>query len=239
MKVNTYDTSGKAGSSAQLPDEVFDGFVNESVLHQVVTAQRAHSRHGNAATKNRSARQGGSRKPWRQKGTGRARQGTIRAGQWTGGGRIFGPSPRDYAVKVPRSVRRLAVRSALNARAIDGDLALVSPIDLEAPSTRTLATLLSEIGAVGSNVLLLTSGTKREVYLSTRNLPGVLVRPWGEASAYDVLWSDLVLVESTAFDAAPAAVEEAPVEAAPTVDAPAEDDADADDADANDEGGDE
>jgi len=142
MKVNTYDAGGQPGSSVQLPDDVFDGTVNESVLHQVITAQRAHFRHGNASTKNRSAVSGGGRKPWRQKGTGRARQGTIRAGQWRGGGRIFGPSPRAYAVKVPKSVRRLAVRSALNARALSGDVALVSPIDLDAPSTKAIAALI-------------------------------------------------------------------------------------------------
>jgi large subunit ribosomal protein L4 len=226
MKVNSYDAGGQAGSSAQLPDDVFDGSVNESVLHQVVTAQRAHFRHGNASTKNRSAVSGGGRKPWRQKGTGRARQGTIRAGQWRGGGRIFGPSPRDYVVKVPKSVRRLAVRSALNARALDGDLALVTPIDLEAPSTKAIAGLIAEIGAGDSNVLLLTTGTKTDVYLSARNLQGVLVRPWGEASAYDVLWSDLVLVESDAFDAAMSDEADA-----------GEADADEADADENDEGG--
>lgn len=245
MKVTKYDSGGKAGSTAALPEDVFDGTVNESVLHQVVTAHRQHARHGNASTKNRSAVQGGSRKPWRQKGTGRARQGTIRAGQWTGGGRIFGPTPRDYRVKVPKSVRRLAIQSALNARAADGDLALVAPLELDAPSTKALAGLLAEIGATDSNVLLLTAGDRPEVHLSARNIPGVLVRPWGGASAYDVLWSDLVLVESNAFDeVAEARVAETEVapEPAPEVVAEADVEAEADgvedaDADTNDEGG--
>ncbi|MDX1388411.1 MAG: 50S ribosomal protein L4 [Acidobacteriota bacterium] len=201
MKVTTYDAAGREGAEAGLPSDPFDGAVNESVLHQVVMAHRTHARQGNASTKNRTAVAGGSRKPWRQKGTGRARQGTIRAGQWRGGGRIFGPSPRDYQVRVPKSVRRLAIRSALNARAVDGDLALVSPIELEGPSTKTIASLIAGIGATGSNVLLLTAGAKTEVHLSARNIPGVVVRPWGEASAYDVLWADLVLIESDAFEA--------------------------------------
>ena len=219
MKVNTYDAGGNAGSTAALPEDLFDGTVNEAVLHQVVTAHRAHARHGNASTKNRSAVAGGSRKPWRQKGTGRARQGTIRAGQWTGGGRIFGPTPREYRVKVPRNVRRLAIQSALNARAADGDLALIAPIELDAPSTKALAAVLEQIGTSGNNVLILTAGPRREVYLSARNIPGVQVRPWGGASAYDVLWSDLVLVESNAFDH----VEEAPAAEAGDVDAESSD----------------
>ena len=237
MKVTTYDARGKAGSDAKLPGDLFDGTVNESVLHQVVTAQLAHARHGNAATKNRSARAGGSRKPWRQKGTGRARQGTIRAGQWTGGGRIFGPSPRTYGAKVPKAVRRLAVQSALNARALDGDLALIAALDLAEPSTKTVASLLSEIGASGSNVLLLTAGSKPNVYLSARNIPRVAVRPWGEASAYDVLWADLVLVEEGAFDAAAAEVE-APVAPVEDVEEPADEEtieASADETDADDQ----
>jgi large subunit ribosomal protein L4 len=245
MKVTTYDSGGKAGSTVALPEDVFDGTVNESVLHQVVTAHRQQARHGNASTKNRSAVQGGSRKPWRQKGTGRARQGTIRAGQWTGGGRIFGPTPREYRVKVPKGVRRLAIQSALNARAADGDLALIAPLELDAPSTKALAGLLGEIGASDSNVLLLTAGDRPEVYLSARNIPGVLVRPWGDASAYDLLWSDLVLVESTAFDqaeAAPVVEAEAAPDPAPEVVAEVEVDAEADevedsDAVTNDEGG--
>jgi len=224
MKVTTYDAGGNAGSTTPLPAELFDGTVNESVLHQVITAHQAHARHGNASTKNRSAVAGGSRKPWRQKGTGRARQGTIRAGQWRGGGRIFGPTPRAYRVKVPKTVRRLAIHSALNARAADGDLALIEPIELDAPSTKAIAALLDGIGTGDSNVLLLTSGVKTNVHLSARNIPRVLVRPWGEASAYDLLWADLVLVESTAFDAteaaAPVAELEAPAEPAGAIEAP-------------------
>ncbi len=199
MEAMTYDAAGQAGGSMSLPDDLFDGTVNEAALHQVVTAVLARGRQGTASTKNRAAVRGGSRKPWRQKGTGRARQGTIRAAQWRGGGRVFGPSPRSYDVKVSKSLRRLAIRSALNARALDGDLALVAPLDIEAPRTRTISELLQGIGSDGGNVLLLTDGHKPNVYLSARNIPHVLVRTWGEASAYDVLWSDLVLIESTAL----------------------------------------
>jgi len=199
IEVSTYDSRGKTGSDTALPGDVFDGEVNEAVLHQVVTALRANARHGNAATKNRSAVRGGSRKPWRQKGTGRARQGTIRAAQWRGGGVVFGPSPRSYTARIPKAVRRKAIHSALNTRALDGDLALIAPLAIDTPRTKAIHELLAEIGAEQSNVLFLTAGTKHNVYLSARNIPRVAVRPWGEASAYDILWADLVLVESSAL----------------------------------------
>jgi len=208
MKAATYGAGGEAGSETRLPEDPFDGVVNESVLHQVVTAIRSNARQGTASSKGRSDVAGGSRKPWRQKGTGRARQGTIRAAQWRGGGVVFGPSPRSFTTRVPKGMRRLAIRSALNARALDGDLAVIQPIDLDAPRTKSIAELLAGIGTDGGNVLILTAGTKPNVHLSARNLPGVLVRPWGEASAYDVLWADLVLVESTAFTSAPTAEED-------------------------------
>jgi len=202
MKVATYSSDGTAGAERALPETPFDGVVNEDVLHQVVTAVLANRRQGTASTKTRSTVRGGSRKPWRQKGTGRARAGSIRSALWRGGSVVFGPQPRSYRVRVPRRIRRLAIRSALNTRAMNGDLALIEPLDFDSPKTRRVAALLASIGRGSKNVLLLTAGHKPDVHLSARNLPGVRVLPWGEASAYDVLWSDLVLVESSAFDAA-------------------------------------
>lgn len=200
MEVTAYTRQGEARKArAALPEATFDGTVNEHALHQVVTAILAHQRQGTASTKTRGEVRGGGRKPWRQKGTGRARVGTVRSPLWRGGAVVFGPHPRSYDVRVPRKVKRLAIRSALNARAAEGSLALVEPLDLEEPRTREVSALIKGIGAEGRNVLLLTDGTKRNVYLSGRNLPGVMVRPWGEASAYDVLWSDLVLIESSAL----------------------------------------
>lgn len=200
MEVATYTAEGPEPNPARLPASIFDGEVNEAVLHQVVTAIRAHARQGTASTKNRATITGGGRKPWRQKGTGRARHGSIRSPLWTGGAVTFGPQPRDYDPKVPRRLRRLAVRSALNARASEGDVALFRAPELEAPKTRAIAGLLSAAGAAGRKVLLLTDGLNRLVWLSARNLPDVEVRPWGEASAYDVLWADLVLIEATALE---------------------------------------
>ncbi|WP_420635360.1 50S ribosomal protein L4 [Candidatus Palauibacter sp.] len=200
MKVATYRADGTSGEERSLPETPFDGTVNEDALHQVITAVLANRRQGTASTKTRSTVHGGSRKPWRQKGTGRARAGSIRSALWRGGSVVFGPHPRSYRVRVPRQLRRLAIRSALNTRALSGDLALVEPLDFDPPRTRDVAALLTRIGRASENVLVLTAGYKPNVYLSARNLPGVRVLPWGEASAYDILWSDLVLVEAPALN---------------------------------------
>lgn len=208
MKAKAYTAAGEARSGGfDLPDDLFDGIVNEAVLHQVVTAIQSNARQGTHATKTRNTVRGGNRKPWRQKGTGRARQGSIRAAQWRGGSIVFGPQPRSYRVRVPKGLKQLAIRSALNARAMEGSLVVIEPLALDEPRTRTIVDLLASLETSG-NVVVLTDGLKREVYLSARNVPGVMVRPWGEASAYDLLWSDLVIVEQTALEAADAGSEE-------------------------------
>ena len=199
MKVKGYTAAGAARSGdVALPESVFDGTVNEDALHQVVTALRAHRRQGTHATKTRQTIRGGGRKPWRQKGTGRARAGSIRSPLWRGGAVTFGPQPRDYGKQIPKKLRRLATNSALNARALDGDLVVVEELAFEEPRTSRLAELVAALGAEG-NVLLLTDGVKREVYLSGRNIPDVKVMPWGEASAYDVLWARTVVIEEPAL----------------------------------------
>lgn len=205
MEVTAYEVDGTEAKSVQLPESIFDGEVNESVLHQVVTAIRAHSRQGNAATRTRQMIRGGSRKPWRQKGTGRARHGSIRSPLWRGGAVTFGPLPRDYDPKISRRLRRLAVRSALNARALEGDLALFRAPELEEPKTKTVAGFLAALGASDRKVLLLTNGPNRTLHLSTRNIPGVALMPWGQMSAYDILRADLVLIEAAALESPEAA----------------------------------
>ena len=210
-----YQSDGSPDGDRTLPAVPFDGVVNESVLHQVVRAQLANQRRGTGAGKNRAAVSGGSRKPWRQKGTGRARQGTIRAAQWTGGGLAFPPQPHSWRTSVPRKVRTLARRSALNARAEDGRVLLIESLDYEAPRTARLAGCLAAIEAPGK-VLLLTDGNKRNVYLSAGNLRHVKVRPFGEESAYDVLWAATVVIEADALGIQAVAAE--PVDATDTED---------------------
>jgi large subunit ribosomal protein L4 len=157
-----------------------------------------NQRQGTAATKTRSFVSGGNQKPWKQKGTGRARQGSTRAPHWRGGGVVFGPHPRDYRTEIPRKVKQLARKSALNARAREGALHVVERFAFRAPKTAQLAGLLGSLGLDGK-VLVLTAGANESVYLSGRNLPTVEVMPYFEASAYDVLWSDAVVVEEGAL----------------------------------------
>jgi len=208
-KATYYKTDGKKGRARALPDWLFDGVVNEGALHQVVKAYQANQRQGTASGKNRSAVRGGGRKPFRQKGTGRARQGTIRAAQFKGGGLAFPPIPHSWNQKVPKKVKGLARRSAFNARAEEGRVVLVDPLKLQSPKTAVLRDYLGTIEASGK-VLLLTEGQKENVYLSARNLPGVEVRPFGEESVYDVLWATTVIIERGALDnaEAPAGSEE-------------------------------
>jgi large subunit ribosomal protein L4 len=189
----------KRDASFALPADYFDGTVNEPVLHQAVKVFLNNQRQGTAATKTRSFVSGGNQKPWKQKGTGRARQGSTRAPHWRGGGVVFGPHPRDYRTEIPRKVKQLARKSALNARAREGALHVVERFAFRAPKTAQLAGLLGSLELEGRKVLVLTAGANENVYLSGRNLPTVEVMPYVEASAYDVLWSDAVLVEEGAL----------------------------------------
>lgn len=198
---------GSAGTPVALPDTLFDGVIHEGALHQAITAYLANQRQGTVRRKNRSAVAGGGRKPWRQKGTGRARQGTIRAAQWRGGGIAFPPLPRAWTRRVPRRIRALARTSAFNSRAAEGRVAVIEGFDFESPKTRKLTRLLDRIDAPGK-ILFLTHGVNRNLHLSGRNLNGVRVMPFGQESSFDVVWSGTVIIEETALAslrAAPAA----------------------------------
>lgn len=201
FKAAYYKNDGKKGRARPLPASIFDGVVNEGVLHQAVKAYRANQRQGTHAAKNRSAVRGGSRKPWRQKGTGRARQGTIRAAQWAGGGRAFPPIPHSWRQKLPKKVRFLARRSALNVRAEADRVVLFDSPAFETPKTKELREYLGAIDLDGRKVLVLTDGVRENLYLSSRNLQNVEVRPFGDEHAYDVLWADTVVIERAAIDA--------------------------------------
>ena len=200
IEARHYSAAGVQHKAAfALPAELFDGEVNEPVLHQAVKSFLGNQRQGTHQVKTRSFVSGGNQKPWRQKGTGRARQGTTRAPHWRGGGIVFGPSPRDYRSTTPRKVRQLARRSALNARAREGALFVVDTLAFQAPKTRVLADLLAKLGLTGRRVLVLSNGGNKNLYLSGRNLPDVEVSSWSDASAYDILRSDTVVVEQGAL----------------------------------------
>jgi large subunit ribosomal protein L4 len=199
-QASAYTSLGTARTEkVVLPEATFDGVINVPVMHKAVTAFLANQRQGNAATKIRKFVTGGNQKPWKQKGTGRARQGSTRAPHWVGGGTVFGPTPRAYDQYVPRQVRVLAKKSALNARAREGSIFVIDAFNYEAPSTATLRALTARLGVDDKKVLVLTDGVKPNVFLSGRNIPSVHVMPYADASTYHILWSDVVLVEAGAL----------------------------------------
>jgi large subunit ribosomal protein L4 len=198
-----FNAAGEPGEAFQLPEELFDGVVNDAVLHQVVKAILANRRQGNASTKTRANVSGGARKPWRQKGTGRARQGTIRAPHWRGGGIVFGPHPRSYHQDVPRKVKALARRSAFNTKAQGEQVTVIERLAFDAPKTSVAVGLLGKMGVAGAKrVLVLTDGNNETVFRSFRNLPNVEVLPFAQASAYDVMKARQLVIEASALKSA-------------------------------------
>ena len=204
LEAQFYTAGAKHKGAYALPPE-FDGVVREGALYHAVRAYRNNQRQGTHATKTRAEVSGGNQKPWRQKGTGRARQGSTRAPNWVGGGIAFGPQPRSYRTGLPRKVRQLARRSALNARAAAGGIHVIEGFAFPAPRTRQLAELLGSLGLAGRKVLVLTAEANQNLYLSGRNLPDVQVLRYADAAAYDILWADALVVEQAAIGGAPGA----------------------------------
>ena len=198
--VSTFTALGTARTDkVQLPEATFDGTINMPVMHQAVKAFMANQRQGNASTKIRTYVVGGNQKPWKQKGTGRARQGSTRAPHFVGGGTVFGPTPRPYDEYVPRQVRALAKKSALNARANEGAIYVIDAFNFDAPKTASIINLIGRLDVADKKVLVLTDGVKPNVFLSGRNLPNVHVMPYTDSSTYHILWSDILLVEAGAI----------------------------------------
>lgn len=198
---------GKA-RTVELPSEIFDVPVNLPLMHQVVVAQLAAARQGTAKTKTRAEVAGGGAKPWKQKGTGRARAGSSRSPIWRGGGVALGPKPRKYDQKTPKKMKRLALRSALSDRAADQKVVVVSAWDFEAPSTKSAAAALAALGVAGRALVVLEPNDVT-AWKSFRNLPSVHVLTMGELNTYDVLVSDFVVfTEATLPGASVAATEE-------------------------------
>jgi len=214
FKARYYKADGKKGRARALPESLFDGVVNEAVMHQVVKAYLSNQRQGTASAKTRGEVAGGARKPWRQKGTGRARQGTIRAVQWEGGGIAFPPIPHSWRQRVPKKVKALARRSALNDRAENDRVVIADLPTGDAPKTKELIGFVGALGAAGK-VLILTEGTNEQIYLSARNVKTLKVLPFGEESVYDVLWAETVVIERSALEAG-AAVKDDEAEAEAT-----------------------
>src|SRR5216117_3305145 len=195
-----YSAAGAKKKSVHLPAALFDGTVNEHALHRAVVTFLANQRQGTSDTKTRSEVSGGNQKPWRQKGTGRARQGSTRAPHWRHGGIAHGPHPRSYRLGIPKKMRQLAKKSALNARAREGSLVVVDALEYEKPKMKDLAALLGKLGGKEKKVLVLTASDAHNVYLSGRNIPDVQVMRFADATAYEILWADAVVVELPALE---------------------------------------
>ncbi len=185
-KIDVLDINGKKVDSITLNDDVFAITPNEQALFDAVMLQRANVRQGTHSVKNRSAVSGGGRKPWRQKGTGRARQGTIRAPQWRGGGVVFGPTPRKYTLKMNKKVRRLALKSALSTKLINGDIIVIDNLNLTTPKTKDFVQVVNNLN-IDRKGLFVTANIDENVYLATRNVNNILVQEPSEINVLDLL----------------------------------------------------
>jgi large subunit ribosomal protein L4 len=198
-KTTLYARTGEAIGEVELPEELFSAPVNVAVLHQVVIAQLAGRHLGTHNTKRRGEVAGGGKKPYRQKGTGRARQGSTRSPQFTGGGVVFGPHPRSYAQRLPRQMKRLALCGALTSKLDDDAIRVVNGFGLETPRTRDLVDILGALGRADGRVLIVAPGTDETLILSARNLPGVEVIRADSLNVVAVLNADTVLIEEPAL----------------------------------------
>lgn len=185
-KVAVYNTQGEQVGEIDLKDEIFGAPVNEAVLHEVMVMYQANRRRGTHDTKTRAEVAGGGRKPWRQKGTGRARHGSIRSPIWRGGGIVFGPHPRDYSYQVPKKVRRLALKSALSSRVREGKLLVLDRLELDAPRTKEMVRILDNL-QIKDSALVVTGEKNENVVKSARNLPGIMSTEASLLNAYDIL----------------------------------------------------
>jgi large subunit ribosomal protein L4 len=198
-KVAVFNVSGSQVGDIELSDSVFGIEPNVHVLHSAVLLQQAAERAGTHKTKGRSEVRGGGRKPWKQKGTGRARQGSIRAPQWVGGGTVFGPTPRSYSFKLPKKVRRLAIKSALSSKVVDNEIIVLDQLALNAPKTKEFAGILNNL-KVARKALIVTANYEDNVALSARNIPGVKIVAADGINVRDVMLYDKLIITKEAVE---------------------------------------
>ena len=198
-EVSVYNTEGKEVEKLELNDKIFGVEINEGIVHKAVVAQLANKRQGTQSALTRSEVRGGGKKPWRQKGTGHARQGSIRAPQWTGGGVVFAPKPRDYSQKINRKEKQLALFSALTAKVQDNKFIVVDDLSIEAPKTKAFVKVLENLKA--NKALVVTEGANENVILSARNIPGVDTEDRVAINVYDILKHDTVVITKDAVKA--------------------------------------
>ena len=198
LKTNVYDMSGKQVGEIELSEAVFGVEVNQSVVHDVVKNHLANTRQGTQSALTRAEVSGGGRKPWRQKGTGRARQGSTRAPQWTHGGIVFAPTPRDYSYTLNKKAKRLALKSVLSAKVAEQNLVVIDAIKMEAPKTKDFAAFLAAVGA-DTKALVVTAEADTLVVKSGRNIPGVQVTFANLINVYDILNANKLVVDQAAL----------------------------------------
>lgn len=198
-KVALFNQNGEIVGEIELQDAVFGIEPNNKVLFDAIVMQRASQRQGTSKVKNRSEVRGGGRKPWRQKGTGRARQGSIRSPQWRGGGVVFGPVPRSYSYKLPKKVRRLAIKSALSTKAQDNSIVVLEALSFDAPKTKEMVAVLKNL-TVERKALVVTADLNENVALSARNIPGVTVVAANGLSVLDVMNHDKLVITKDAVE---------------------------------------
>ncbi len=198
-KVTLFNQAGSQVGDIELNDSVFGIEPNNHVLFEAIIMQRASLRQGNHKVKTRSEVAGGGRKPWKQKGTGRARQGSIRSPQWRGGGTVFGPTPRSYSYKLPKKVRRLAIKSALSAKALEENILVLEGLSFEAPKTKEFVAVLSNL-SVDTKALVVTDGLDEKVALSARNIPGVTVVAADGLNVLDVVSHNKLILTKSAVE---------------------------------------
>ncbi|EPC5087940.1 50S ribosomal protein L4 [Listeria monocytogenes] len=198
-KLSLLKQDGTNAGEITLNDTVFGIEPNEKVVVDVILSQRASLRQGTHKVKNRSEVRGGGRKPWRQKGTGRARQGSIRSPQWRGGGVVFGPTPRSYAYKLPKKVRRLAIKSILSSKVNEEKLVVLEGLTFDAPKTKEFADFLKNI-SVDTKALIVVAGESENVELSARNLQGITVIPAESISVLEVAKHDKLIITKAAVE---------------------------------------
>ncbi len=197
MKAKVFSDEGKSVGEFDLPESVFNAEVNEHLLHQVITSYLANQRQGTSKTKGRDEVSGGGKKPWKQKGTGRARAGSNTSPLWVRGGKAFGPEPRDYYSTIPQKMRRLALKSAFSTRAKDDKIIILSKLAYDAPKTQKIVSLLSAMNVNGKkNLLIIDAKENPNVYLSGRNVKCLQVTPVSELTAYDILKNDNIVFGS-------------------------------------------
>lgn len=201
MDIPVYNIQGEKVGVYTIPDEWLNVKINKALIHQVIVSHLSNKRQGTHSTKTRGEVRGGGRKPWPQKGTGRARQGSIRAPQWRGGGKVHTPKPLDWDMKINKQMRKQAIKFAWIDKIRSGNVVLIDNLAFEEPKTKRMYQLLQKLGIAGNRVLLLMRDFDENVYLSARNLQNVYMLPYYQPSAYDLINAEKILTTCDAMDA--------------------------------------